>query len=168
MKPDPDSRNYIQWLRLLLALIVISFVYLYRLDRPLLWGDEADTGIEARNILRCGYPMAYDGRNVSVYESGSQLNRNLLCKKIPWVQYYLAAASLAVFGNNTAGLRCLFAIAGVIAFVVALVLSAVTIVVSMILHSLIAIVIALIAVIVIGVFVMKNMKKKPGASAPAA
>jgi len=116
VKPDPGSKNYIQWLRLLLALIVISFVYLYRLDRPLLWGDEADTGIEARNILRCGYPMAYDGRNVSVYENGSQLNRNLLCKKIPWVQYYLAAASLAVFGNNTAGLRCLFAIAGVIAF----------------------------------------------------
>jgi len=116
VKPDPGSRNYIQWLRLLPALIVISFVYLYRLDRPLLWGDEADTGIEARNILRCGYPIAYDGRNVSVYENGSQLNTNLLCKKIPWIQYYLAAASLAVFGNNTAGLRCLFAITGIIAF----------------------------------------------------
>jgi hypothetical protein len=116
VKPDPGSRNYIQWFRLLLALIVISFVYCYRLDRPLLWSDEADTGLGARSVLRSGCPMAYDGRNVIIYENGSQLNRNLLCKKIPWLQYYLAAASLAVFGNNTAGLRCLFALVGVLAF----------------------------------------------------
>ena len=105
---NPSGGNYIRYFRLSLAVIIISFVYLYRLDRPLLWGDEADTGIEARSILRCGYPIAYDSRKVSVYDNGSQLNRNLLCKKIPWVQYYLAAASLAVFGNNTAGLRYLF------------------------------------------------------------
>jgi len=105
-----------QRLRISAALIVVCFAYFYRLDKPLLWGDEADTGIEGRNIIRFGYPVAYDGRNVHVYDNGSQLNNNLLPKRIPWTQYYVAAVSLAIFGNNTFGLRLLFAIIGAAAF----------------------------------------------------
>jgi len=97
-------------------LVVVAAAYFYRLDRPLLWGDEADTGIESRNTLRYGYPVAYDGRNVSVLENGAQLNRELVCKKIPWSQYYVGALSLALFGNDTAGLRALFAVIGLLAF----------------------------------------------------
>ncbi|HEY2881100.1 MAG TPA: hypothetical protein VGJ15_01675 [Pirellulales bacterium] len=106
-----------QWLRIALALVVIGSVYFWRLDQPMLWGDEADTGIFARNVLRCGVPAAYDSRNVSIYENGAQLSRNLLLsKKIPWVQYYVGAASLAIFGNTTAGLRALFAVIGLVSF----------------------------------------------------
>jgi hypothetical protein len=98
------------------ALLIIALVYFYRIDKPPLWGDEADTGVEARNILRCGYPAAYDGRNVSLFDNGTQLNGNLVCNKIPWIQYYLGALSLLIFGNNTPGLRILFAFSGVLSF----------------------------------------------------
>ena len=108
--------NYLPWLRLAFALLAIALVYFYRLDTPLLWGDEADTGVEARQVLKHGYPVAYDGRNVSLFDNGSQLNEDLISNKIPWVQYYVGATSLAIFGNNTFGLRFLFALIGLLTF----------------------------------------------------
>jgi hypothetical protein len=110
------SGNHMQWVRPVFALLIIALVYFYRIDRPLLWGDEADTGIEARQILHHGYPFAYDGRNISIFEGGSQLNRDLVCNKIPWTQYYLGSLSLLIFGNNTFGLRVLFACCGALSF----------------------------------------------------
>ncbi len=112
----PHPSGHRQWLQPAFAFLIVALVYFYRIDKPPLWGDEADTGIAARNILRCGYPTVCDGRNVSIFENGSQLNRSLLSKKIPWIQYYLGAASLLIFGNNTTGLRLLFAFAGILAF----------------------------------------------------
>jgi hypothetical protein len=107
-------RSYFQWVRLALAVSIVALVYFYRLDRPTLWGDEADTGILARNTLHTGYPVAYDGRNVTVYQNGTQLNRNLVCRRIPWGQYYLGALSMAIFGHGTGGLRIGFALAGLL------------------------------------------------------
>lgn len=116
-EPTPArNQDKWQWLRVVLALIVIGAAYFYHLDRPLLWDDEADTGILARNTLHHGVPIAYDGRNVAVYDNGEQLNRGLLSKKTPWVQYYVGALSLKLFGDDTAGLRLLFAIVGLAAF----------------------------------------------------
>jgi len=105
-----------RWIRLSLILAAIAAVYFFRLGQPVLWADEADTGILARNVLRFGYPTAFDGRNLSLADDGAQLNRTLLSKKIPWVQYYVGALSLAVFGDDTAGLRALFALCGLLAF----------------------------------------------------
>ena len=108
-----------QWLKISAAVAVLAVVYFSRLDRPLLWCDEADTGVFARNVLQSGYPTAYDGRNVRLYEEGSQVSRALVCKKVPWVQFYLGAASLAAFGpilGDTEGLRVLFALLGVLSF----------------------------------------------------
>jgi tetratricopeptide (TPR) repeat protein len=108
--------NYGLMLRLGLAMLIVAVLYFYRLDAPLLWGDEADTGVEARAILQHGYPLAYDGRNVSLFDNGEQLNRDLICNKIPWIQYYIGAASLAIFGNSTFGLRLLFPLIGLLTF----------------------------------------------------
>src|SRR5260221_9055501 len=105
-----------QWLRIWLVLRVIAVVYFYRLDKPPLWGDEADTGIFARNALHTGLPVAYDNRNVTMYNFGIQLNARDLWRTIPWIQYYVGAASLAIFGDTTAGLRILFALIGLTAF----------------------------------------------------
>jgi hypothetical protein len=51
---------------LLLAAIVGGGVCLlfYRLDDRLLWGDEAETAVLARNVTRLGLPYTDDGRNV--------------------------------------------------------------------------------------------------------
>ena len=105
-----------RWIRLSLILAAIAVVYFFRLGQPQLWADEADTGILARNTLRFGTPTAFDGRNISLADDGAQLNQGLLSKKIPWVQYYVGALSLAVFGDDTAGLRTLFALIGLLAF----------------------------------------------------
>lgn len=114
--PRSVRANVLSWLRLALVLAAIGTVYFYRLDRPLLWADEADTGNEARHVLHSGYPTAYDARNVGMYENGAQYSRNLLSRKIPWVQYYVGAASLALFGDDAGGLRALFALIGLLSF----------------------------------------------------
>jgi len=111
-----NRRDYRKWIGPALILIAIGFVYFHRLDRPLLWGDEADTGNGARRVLVYGYPTAYDGRNLSLFDNGSQYNRNFITQKIPWIQYYAGALSIAVFGDDTAGLRTLFAFFGLLAF----------------------------------------------------
>ncbi|MFH0982597.1 MAG: glycosyltransferase family 39 protein [Planctomycetota bacterium] len=105
-----------QWVAVGVGALVVAAVYLYRLDRPLLWGDEADTGILSRNVLRFGVPTAYDGRNLSFFDGGTQLSEGLLSARIPWVQYYLGALSLKVFGDSTQGLRTIFVLIGVTAF----------------------------------------------------
>src|SRR4029450_2892523 len=87
------------------------------LDRPLLWADEAQTGIGARGVLRTGIPTAFDGRNAGVIDSGRTLDEHLVFKQIPWLAFYVGAASTAPFGDDTAGLRTLFALIGVLAFV---------------------------------------------------
>jgi hypothetical protein len=113
---EPSVNRRFPWLQLSLAVLVIATAYLYKLDRPLLWGDEAQTGIAARNILHYGYPTAFDGRNAAICDNGRTVDRNLLFKQIPWFHYYVGAASVALFGNDTAGLRALFAVAGILAF----------------------------------------------------
>ena len=112
----PSLRERRTLLRLLLALGAVVLIYFYRIDRPLLWGDEADTGIGARAVLQHGYPIEYYGRNLSVFEDGAELNRNLLRKRVSWSQFYLGALSLTLFGTNHAGLRWLFAFTGLLAF----------------------------------------------------
>jgi hypothetical protein len=104
------------WIRLALVLIAVGLVYFHRLDRPLLWGDEAETGNGARRALRLGYPTGYDERNLSLYENGAQYNRDFVTQKIPWIQYYVGALSLTLFGDGTAGLRALFVFIGLLAF----------------------------------------------------
>lgn len=96
----------------LVAFLVVAGVYLHGLGHPLLWSDEADTGIEARAVLRSGVPSAIDARNVSLFDDGSQLDRSFRSKKLPWIPYYVGAASLAVFGDDTRGLRVAFALIG--------------------------------------------------------
>ncbi|HEX3728466.1 MAG TPA: hypothetical protein VHV47_01590, partial [Opitutaceae bacterium] len=108
----PRRRSIVQIAALALAALALALVYLSSLDRPLLWSDEADTGITARAVLAHGLPSPFDGRNLSLFDNGSQLSRGFLSKKIPWAQYYFGAASLALFGDDTRGLRLLFALAG--------------------------------------------------------
>jgi hypothetical protein len=106
-----------RWLPVVLALAALAGGALYRLDRPLIWADEAQTGIGARNVLRSGIPTAFDGRNAAVIDSGRTLDQSLRFKQIPWLSFYVGAASIALFGDEAAGLRTLFALLGLLAFV---------------------------------------------------
>ena len=104
------------WASVVLAVAVVATVYLYRLGGAPLWGDEAGTGLFARNVLHYGYPLAFDGRNLSIYDGGAELNADLAVAKIPWIQFYVGALSLAVFGDDAQGLRALFALLGLATF----------------------------------------------------
>jgi hypothetical protein len=95
---------------------VIAAAYMFNLDRPLPWNDEAETMVVSRSLVKYPVPTADDGRNVLIFENCAQLNRDLVSKKIPWVQYYTAAVSESLFGSTAAGLRMLFALAGALAF----------------------------------------------------
>ena len=106
-----------RWLPVVLALAALAAGTLVRLDRPMLWADEAQTGIGARNVLHDGLPTAFDGRNAAVIDSGRTLDLSLRFKQIPWVSFYVGAASVALFGDDAAGLRTLFALLGLLAFV---------------------------------------------------
>ena len=79
-----------------------------------LWGDEAGTGWHAKAILRTGLPYGFDGRNLFEFRNGYFLNTRLLNVVSPWLQYYVAAASIGLFGAGSLGARALFIVLGLV------------------------------------------------------
>jgi len=105
-----------KWIPPVTAFLAIVTFSLWHLDRPRIWGDEADTVFLSRSIATSGVPRAFDGKNVMVFENCSQLGGQLVSKKIPWAQYYVAFISQWLFGESTFGMRALFALIGACAF----------------------------------------------------
>src|SRR6266481_9849537 len=77
-----------------------------------LWADEGDTAVLASNILKFGVPKAWDGLTFMDSDFGARENDQLVMVSSPWVQYYVAAASFLLFGENTLAARLPFALAG--------------------------------------------------------
>lgn len=73
-----------------------------------LWGDEVETGLFARNILRYGLPKGWDGINIMGINDAIVLNSDLINHTSPWAQYYLVAASFKVFGESAFSARLPF------------------------------------------------------------
>ena len=106
----------LDWWRLhwpIVILAAISAVFTFtNLGRDYLWEDEGDTAALASNILKFGVPKAWDGAAFLDSDHGARLNGDLVMVTHPWIQYYLAAASFLVFGENTFAARFPFAVAG--------------------------------------------------------
>ena len=66
-----------------------------------LWGDEAETALFARNILKYGVPKGWDGTNIMGINNAVVLNANLINYTSPWAQYYMVAGSFALFGQSS-------------------------------------------------------------------
>src|SRR6266513_2660839 len=77
-----------------------------------LWADEGDTAVLASSILKSGVPKAWDGVTFTDSDFGARVNNDLVMVSSPWLQYYLAAASFWLFGENTFAARLPFAFAG--------------------------------------------------------
>lgn len=82
------------------------------LGKDYLWADEGDTAVFAANICKYGVPTAWDGVTFVDSDRGARLSENLAMVTSPWLQYYVAAASFLVFGQNTFSARLPFALAG--------------------------------------------------------
>lgn len=92
-------------LPLVALLAAAAFLLFADLGGPWLWEDEADTALFARAITRHGLPLAWDGRSFVDSDDGLRvaphaLGHRLVMVGTPWLPYYLAAASFAVFGES--------------------------------------------------------------------
>src|SRR5438105_8758148 len=85
---------------------------LTNLGTDYLWADEGDTAVLASSILKFGVPKAWDGVTFTDCDLGARETQQLVMVGTPWVQYYVAAASFLLFGQNTFATRLPFALAG--------------------------------------------------------
>ena len=88
------------------ALVALSAALLAaRPGHPLLWEDEAETAVVARNLLEQGIPSPA-GRGHVVTQTGGADSRLLGGRLVwiwhPWLQHFLAAGSFALLGEGTA------------------------------------------------------------------
>jgi hypothetical protein len=94
-----------------LAALVFFFAFC-NLDGRLFWGDEAETAVLARNILKFGVPKVDDGVTHLSLHGDSFDTRNSVWTWSPWLPEYVTAASFAVFGQTTWAGRAPFAAIG--------------------------------------------------------
>ena len=94
-----------------ILVLALSFFLLFRhLDRKLLWGDEAETALLTRNVLRFGIPKTVDGLNhITVLGRYRDENTAHVWTWAPWLQEYVTAGSFLVFGESTWSSRAPFA-----------------------------------------------------------
>jgi hypothetical protein len=126
------------------ALAVIASLLLFcGLTEKYLWQDEAATAILARNMLKFGRPLAYDGVNLVTIDSFAAEDKDAIGQRTrsaqaavdyeirrrdikpdtawkfqPWGQFVVAAAGLTVLGHTTLGARLPFALAALAAVIV--------------------------------------------------
>jgi 4-amino-4-deoxy-L-arabinose transferase-like glycosyltransferase len=101
----------LHWPFAILAALALALL-LAGLGSDYLWEDEGDTAVLASSILKYGVPKAWDGVTFTDSDRGARVNEQLIMVSHPWVQYYAAAASFLVFGQNTFSARLPFALAG--------------------------------------------------------
>jgi 4-amino-4-deoxy-L-arabinose transferase-like glycosyltransferase len=99
------------WPLVTLAVLGLA-ILLTNLGTDYLWADEGDTAVLASSILKLGVPKAWDGVTFTDSDLGARENQQLVMVGTPWVQYYVAAASFLLFGQNTFATRLPFALAG--------------------------------------------------------
>ena len=84
----------------------------YHLDNHLLWGDEAETAVLAKNVVQFGVPRTYDGTNYLILHGTVDETPGHIWTWSPWMQNYLAASSFMLFGPTTWAARAPFAFIG--------------------------------------------------------
>lgn len=107
-------RKILEYKGLFLALIVASALILFRLGDAYFWADEAQTATLSYNTLSFGYPRVWDGKNLLTHTNGKDFNMDFAYTENPWLQFYLCALSLYLFGKTSLAGRIPFAIFGIL------------------------------------------------------
>lgn len=95
-----------------LFLAFAFFLLFYHLDNHLLWGDEGETAVLAKNVAQFGVPRTFDGTNYILLHGRRDENRDHVWIWSPWLQEYVAASSFILFGPTTWAARAPFALIG--------------------------------------------------------
>ncbi|MGB2961084.1 MAG: glycosyltransferase, partial [Candidatus Omnitrophota bacterium] len=90
-----------QHIPIIIITIVAAVLILANLGNQYLWQDEAETAMLAKNILRFGYPKAWDEMNLVNPAIRTGYGENHAWLYHPWVQFYIAALSFLLFGTST-------------------------------------------------------------------
>jgi len=97
------------------ALVLIAALLIFpSLDDRYLWEDEAETALLARNVLRFGVPVAWDGATLISQECGTDYDANYLWRQTPWLPIYVTAGSFTLLGATTYAARLPFALLGLL------------------------------------------------------
>lgn len=97
---------------------VVAILIFANLGNQYLWQDEAETALLAKNILKYGFPRAFDGKNfvnpriVLFHDIG--FGENYGWRYHPWAQFYVTAFSFLLLGMSTFTARLPFALFGVV------------------------------------------------------
>lgn len=84
-----------------LPTVIFAILVLAAANMHPLWGDEAETALFARNIVKFSLPKGWDGVNIMGITNAAVLNKDLINHTSPWAQYYLVAASFKLFGESS-------------------------------------------------------------------
>ena len=95
----------------LIAIVVLP-LFFYGLGTTYLWQDEAQTALLGRSVLVHGVPMVGEGANSLSAVRGKDAGIGGVYFQIAWLQAYVEAASLGLFGESSWSARLPFAIAG--------------------------------------------------------
>jgi hypothetical protein len=85
----------------LLPTLVFTILLVLGATMHPLWGDEAETALFGRNILKYGVPQGWDGTNIMGINNAVVLDKQLVNHTSPWAQYYMVAGAFALFGQNS-------------------------------------------------------------------
>src|SRR5512140_608536 len=110
---DQQRRDRLAMLLLLVLACVLIFP---NLGDRCLWQDEAETALVARNVLRTGLPLGWDGRLFVTQLGGRELTDGFLWSWTPWLMHYVAAFGMALGGPTSFGARWPFALLGCLSF----------------------------------------------------
>ena len=97
----------------LVCILAFAAVLIFaNLGTRFLWDDEAETALLARNVLRSGLPLGWDGRDLISQECGIELDENYIARRHGWFPIYLVAASFKLLGADTMPARLPSAVLG--------------------------------------------------------
>lgn len=114
----PETLSLPEKAAVVLLLALGAFLLLYNTGHYYFWADEGDTALFGRRVLTYGLPYGFDGRNLFEFRNGTLLNQDFLPTiRTPWLQYFVAALSMKLFGFHGFGGRALFLLIGFAAIV---------------------------------------------------
>ncbi|HKG23289.1 MAG TPA: glycosyltransferase family 39 protein [Blastocatellia bacterium] len=120
--PDPTlakGKSILSRRTAIVALVLVAecFLLFANFDNAYLSLGEGNTALLGKNVLEYGYPRAWDGKNLVVPFYETTVNEDLVWVSHPWLQYYLAAGGIAVFGQTNLGARFIFALCGLLSII---------------------------------------------------